>query len=93
MAAVSLLAVGTAAADSPDIVVAAGTPVTVFIKAAASGVPDSGAVYAVKLKTLAGTYHQIGQLDCATPYRSLTSPGTYQVSRIATGASSGLEQG
>lgn len=91
--ATQLIAVGTAAADSADIVVAAGTPATVFIKGAADGPPDSGAVYAIKAKTAAATYHQIGQLDSKTPALAIDAPGTYRVSRVANGASSGLEQG
>jgi hypothetical protein len=89
-----LLAAGTAAADSADIVVAAGTPATVFIGSAVTDTPpDSGAVYALKIKSTGGVYTQIGQLDCASPQRSINTPGTYRISRIATGASSSLEQG
>lgn len=82
--ATQLLAAGTTAADSADVTVVAGTPITVALKAAADG-----AEVAVKLKDDGAAYNIVGRLTSAQPALMVSAPGTYRFSRIA-GASCGV---
>jgi hypothetical protein len=77
-----VLASGTAAADSSDITVTAGVPVTVFLSAAASGPVPSDVQCDIKVKSAAGTYHTVGQLTGARPALVIDGPGVYRVSRV-----------
>lgn len=91
--ATSLLAVGTTAADSSDLVVAAGTPVTVSLKNTAAPVPIEAKVN-ISLKDDAGAYFVVGNLtgEWNKHATSITAPGTYRFSRVA-GASCGVFSG
>ncbi|RWO20665.1 hypothetical protein [Mesorhizobium sp.] len=82
--ATQLLAAGTTAADSADVVVAAGTPVTVSLK----GWVTDAKVY-IYLKDDAAAYNLVGILTAYEPATSITAPGTYRFSRVA-GASCGV---
>jgi hypothetical protein len=93
MAITQLLAVGTGAANSVDIVVPAGAPVTVMLKDA-DGSDDlpSGCAVNIMLKDDGGQYFRIGQLnsnDLEQRARMLTGPGTYRLSRTPGSASCG----
>ncbi len=85
-----VLAVGTTAADSSDVVVASGSQLTVGIKDAAGTLVDSEAMILVMLKDDAGQYFRIDYLSAARPALVL-SMGTWRLSRIA-GASCGLQK-
>lgn len=80
-----LLATGSTAADSADLVVAAGTPVTVCLK----GLTTGSAKVEVKLKDDAGAFTIVGSLTLNSPAVCITAPGTYRFSRIA-GAACGV---
>lgn len=82
-----VLAVGTTAADSSDVVIAAGSELTVGIKDAAGPLVDSTAVILVMLKDDAGQYFRVGQLDVYHPALVLAA-GTWRLTRVA-GASCG----
>ena len=84
MAAAELIATGTTAANSADVTVVAGTPITVALKAAADG-----AEVAVKLKDDGAAYNIVGRITSAQPSLMILAPGTYRFSRIA-GASCGV---
>lgn len=77
----NILATGNTAADSADVVVAAGTPLTVVLKGA-----DKLADVRIKLKDDAGTYTQVGTLSKASPALLINAPGTYRFTRIAGGS-------
>ncbi|SDF69712.1 hypothetical protein SAMN05216571_101259 [Onishia taeanensis] len=81
MAQATVLAAGTAAATSSDIVVAAGESVTVAIFAASGRLPTSVA-FAVKQDTPGGdnVVARLTNVDRATV---LAGPGTYRVQRPA----------
>lgn len=90
--ATELIAVGAAAADSGDILVAAGAPVTIYLKAAASGPVDSAARCTVQLKSVGGTYHQFAELTGNDPAAVLDAPGTFRVSRVNGSANFGVDR-
>lgn len=78
--ATQLIAIGTGAANSADIVVAAGSPLTVGLKDAAAPRVDAAAVD-VLLKDDGGAYWRI---DTLTPSRAaivISGPGTYRLTR------------
>lgn len=84
MAASSVLAVGTTAADSSDITVVAGTPVTVVAKGASGGDKLLGTwELVVKVKGDDGVYYPIDSLNKNKKGVILAGPGVYQVSRLA----------
>jgi hypothetical protein len=86
-----ILAVGTSAADSSDVVVAAGTLLTVALKDAAGPDVLGGATVNVLLKDDGGQYFAIDQLDSSK--RALVlAPGTWRFTRVA-GASCGVFSG
>lgn len=80
-----LIATGNTAADSADLVVAAGAPVTVCLK----GLTPDMAEVAIKLKDDAGDYTKVGTLTSYDLAVCITAPGTYRFSRIA-GAACGV---
>jgi hypothetical protein len=89
-----ILAAGTAAANSTDVVVAAGTPATIFLTAAVSGPVPSEASCDIQIKeTVGATYHTIGKLTGSNPIQVIDAPGTYRVSRLLSTASVGVSQG
>lgn len=89
--ATELIAVGEGATNSADIVVAAGSPVTVGIKDAAGPDPQSNSQVDILLKDDAGQYFKVGDLRSGVQVRStvLIGPGTYRLSRTADSASCG----
>ncbi len=84
MAITSLLTVGTTAASSSDLVVAAGTPVTVSLKNTAAAVPITARVL-IELKDDAGVYYAINDLTGEWNKHAtlISAPGTYRFTRIA----------
>lgn len=87
MAAAELIAAGTTAANSSDIVIADGATVSVGLKAYAQG-----ALAVVRLKDDGAAYNEVARLDASQPALLLSGPGTYRVSRIA-GVSCGVFSG
>lgn len=91
--ATQILSVNTTAADSGDVVVAAGTPLTVSLKDAAGPTVGAGAKVQIKLKDDAGEYFYVATLSA--PDRAslvIYGAGTYRFSRIA-GVSCGVFSG
>lgn len=80
MAQNTILATGSAAATSSDVVVAAGSVVSVGIYSAA-GIPH-GVSLSVMMDT-PGLDTQIGELTARSPALILSGPGTYRVVRSA----------
>lgn len=91
--ATEILAAGTAAADSTDVTVTAGIPVTVFLKAGTSAPIASDADFDVKLKSVGSTYHTIGKLTGKNPAVVIDGPGTYRISRLSASSAVGVDQG
>lgn len=87
-----ILAAGTTAADSSDVVVAAGTPLTVCLKDAAGGHVESGAEVRIGLKDDAGQYFQVDSLTGSKPALVIVGAGTYRFSRMP-GVSCGVFSG
>jgi hypothetical protein len=84
--ATEVLAIGTTAANSSDIVVAAGTTLTLALKDAAGPTVASGGYVKLQLKGDAGEYWDV---DALTPSRAalvVVGAGTYRVSRVAGGS-------
>lgn len=87
MAQTTILAAGTSAATSTDILVAAGASVTVGLFSAAAIPPE------VRLQILIDTPSAddvVGVLTGAEPVMVLSGPGTYRVSRPLIGVSVGV---
>lgn len=83
--ATQILATASTAADSTDLVVAAGTPVTVCLK----GVVAADARVLISIKDDGGAYIGVGELTSSRPAQVVTAPGTYRFSRPA-GTSCGV---
>jgi hypothetical protein len=88
--AAELIAVGTGAANSADIVVT-DTPVTVSLKDDAGPELAVGCRIDILLKDNVGAYFWIGALSSFTGQRAavLSGPGTYRLSRTADSAACG----
>lgn len=79
---------GAGAAQSADIVVAAGTPVTIH------GYPASGSWTAqIQIKNADGTYTTIRGITNDNPAEVIYGPGTYRVSRPAGGSAVAIDNG
>jgi len=78
--ATELLAAASTAADSADVTVAAGVPVTIGLKGAAAG-----ARVLLKLKDDGGAYNVIGELNGNAGELAMTiyGPGVYRLTRVA----------
>lgn len=87
-----LVAVGATDATSADITVAAGTPVSLFLKDAAGPLVDTQCRAVVQQKTAAGDYFTIGELTGLNRAVVIDAPGTFRVQKFA-GPSFGVEQG
>lgn len=88
-----ILAAGTAAANSTDVTVTAGVPVTLFLFAASDGPVPSEADCDIQIsETVGGTYHTIGKLTGKSPAVQIDAPGTYRVARKETTADVGVAQ-
>jgi hypothetical protein len=83
--ATEILSTASTAANSADVTVAAGTPITVGLK----GVVDQGAIVLISLKDDAAAYNQVGRLTSDVPSLMISAPGTYRFSRVA-GATCGV---
>jgi hypothetical protein len=90
--ATEILAVGTTAADSSDVVVAAGEQLTVALKDAAGPMVLGGALVHILLKDDDGAYFRVDQLSSVKPALMIVAPGTYRFSRVA-GTSCGVFSG
>jgi hypothetical protein len=85
MAAAEILATANTAANSADVTVAAGTPITVGLK----GVVDANALVLIYLKDDASAYNYVGRLTADVPSLMISAPGTYRFSRVV-GATCGV---
>ncbi len=74
--ATELIASGSTAANSADIVVAGGEAVTVFLKDM-----DGFSVANIQIKDSDGGYNNIGALGPSDPAKMIAAPGTYRISR------------
>ncbi|MBX4992303.1 hypothetical protein ABID08_000734 [Rhizobium binae] len=77
--ATELLAVGSTAANSADLVVASGSTVLIGIK----GATTAQARVRITVKDDAGGYTDVGELTPFRPAIAITAPGTYRFSRVA----------
>lgn len=94
--ATQLLATGTSATSTADVVVAAGTPVTLFLKVAGNVPVDANVTVraTIEIKDSDGSYHEIGALTGQDPVRVVDGPCTVRLTRPATTAVPfGIEQG
>ena len=88
-----ILAVGSTAQDSGDLVVSVGTPVTVCLKAASGQALDPASKVFISLKDDVGQYAPVDALVATTrPALMIAAPGTYRFSRPA-GPSCGVFSG
>lgn len=87
--ATEILAVGTDAANSADVTVEAGTPLTVALKDASGPGVAAGARVQILLKDDAGEYFYVETLNERARALVIYGPGTYRFSRLA-GASCGV---
>lgn len=86
----TVLAAGITAATSTDIVVAAGSTVTVGLFSAAAAAVPAGLVMGIDLDT-PGADNTIGSLDSTRRQVVLAGPGTFRVKRPAyTGTAFGV---
>lgn len=86
--ATEILSTAATAANSADVTVAAGTPLTVGLK----GVLDQNAIVIISLKDDAAAYNVQGRLTSDVPSLMISAPGTYRFSRVA-GATCGVFSG
>jgi hypothetical protein len=80
--ATELLATGSTAANSADLVVASGSMVTVALK----GVVDATARVRILLKDDTAAYSDVAELNSFRPATEIVAPGTYRFTRVAGGA-------
>lgn len=76
--ATQLLATGSTAADSSELTVVAGSPVSVCLKGDTSPVE-----VAIRIKDDAGAFKTVGSLTSYQPARMITGPGVYIFTRQA----------
>lgn len=81
--ATEILAVGTSAADSDDVAVSAGTPLTVALKDASGTRVANSAKVEIQLKDDAGEYFVVDVLTSSKPATVIYGAGTYRFSRLA----------
>lgn len=87
----NIIAVGTTAASSSDITVAANTPQTVFLTLTAGGFISERARVLVQMKDASNQYTNIDELNKHRPALILDGPGIYRATRLSTGASCGVD--
>jgi len=87
--ATEILAVGTTASNSSDVVVQDGESLTVCLKDVAGPNVAGGALVHVLLKDDAGQYFRIDALASGKIALVIVAPGTYRFSRVA-GVSCGV---
>ena len=83
--ATELLPIGTGDASSSDLVVAAGTQVTVGLKDEAGPVVGGGRV-SVQLKADSGEYFNVDEMGTSRQALVISGAGTYRFTRIAGGS-------
>lgn len=83
--ATQILAVGTTALDSSDVVVTAAG-LTVALMDADGGRIDAAALVYISLKDSNGFYTRVDGLDAVKPGVFIAAPGTYRFSRVAGGS-------
>lgn len=88
-ATTEILAVGTTAANSSDVVVASGQNLAVTLKDAAGPTLAAGAIVHVLRKDDAGQYFRVADLTTNDPNMLIQEAGTYRFSRVA-GTSAGV---
>lgn len=76
--ATQLIAAGSTAANSSDIVIADGESVTVALKGYVSG-----AEVIISLKDDVPAYNEVARLNPQVPALVISGPGTYRLSRVA----------
>lgn len=91
--ATEILATGSSQTRSTDVVVAAGSVDTIFLKDAAGPDLDTAAVVYVQYKDSAGQYYNLksGRLDFNRRSTTVTGPLTYAAYRAA--GTVGVEKG
>lgn len=87
----SVLAIGTAAANSADIVLAADTMATFALRDAAGPDIAADALVLIQKKGSNAEYNTFAKLDGRTPVLNLLMNGTIRLSRVA-GGSCGVDQ-
>ncbi len=92
MAIANVLAIGTTAANSSDIVVAAGAIGSFSLKKTSGGVLNAQSLVKVYRKDDLGEYNLIGRLNTSKSFISLPE-GTYRFSRAASAPSVGVFSG
>lgn len=85
----TILAAGTTAATSSDVIVAAGAVVTVGIFASSGAIPD-GVTCSIFIDTPGADALLHERLDANQPSVQLTGPGTFRVCRPVTSTSIGV---
>jgi hypothetical protein len=84
----TILAAGTTAATSSDVVIAAGAVVTVGIFASSGAIPD-GVVCSILQDTPGADVLLHDRLDANNPSTQITGPGTFRIARPVTSVSIG----
>lgn len=88
----NVLTTGTGAANSNDVVVAAGSTLSVGLKDAAGTAVPKGAIVNILLKDDTGQYFKVGSLNYGQPAVQI-GPGTYRFTRLANGVAVGVFSG
>lgn len=83
---------GTTAANSGDLVVAAGAPITVFLNDADGRTLAEDANALVQIKAASGQYMTVGMLSRSQPALIIDGPGTYRVSKRASAVAVAVDQ-
>lgn len=92
--ATQILSIGTTAANSADVVIAAGAQLTVALKDVAGPSLHTEARVQIMLKDDAGQYFRVDELRWPDrPALVIQAAGTYRFARIATGAACGVFSG
>lgn len=78
--------------SSADITAAAGTPVTLFLKSAASESLPADAKGVIEIKSSGGQYYYVGELNASSSAKVIDGAGTYRVTKT-TGSAYGVDQG
>ncbi len=87
----NVLAIGNTAADSSDIAVVAGTPVTVYLVTADGSRPPADVNVQLVLVSAGGQYMQVGGLDRFNNALVIDGPGTYRARRLASDGQVGVD--
>lgn len=86
-----ILAIGTDGSSSNDFTVVAGLTATVMLKNASGTKVESGARVWLMIKSSGGEYFRVREMNVKNTSMAIVSPGTYRVSRVATGVSVGVD--